>query len=157
MPMSPYMEGLRALVGTRLVLIPAVAAIIRDDQGRVLLVRTTAGHWSLPAGAIDPGESPREAVVRETREETGLEVIPTRLLDALGGRSFRITYPGGDEVEATVCVFACEIVGGALHCDGIETVEHRYVPPEEVPSLLSPAYPPELFGSRSQPLSASRP
>ena len=85
MPMSPYMEGLRELVGHRLVLIPAVAAVIRDDRGQVLLVQTRAGFWSLPAGAIDPGESPREAVIREVREETGLEVRPVRLLDALGG------------------------------------------------------------------------
>jgi 8-oxo-dGTP pyrophosphatase MutT (NUDIX family) len=145
MPMSPYMEGLRELVGHRLVLIPAVAAVIRDDQGRVLLVQTRAGFWSLPAGAIDPGEAPREAVVRETREETGLEVRPVRLLDALGGIPFRLTYPNEDVVEATVCVFACEVVGGTLFCDGIETVGYRWVPAGEVTTLLPLPYPPELF------------
>jgi 8-oxo-dGTP pyrophosphatase MutT (NUDIX family) len=143
--MSPYMQGLRNLVGTRLILVPAVAAVIKDDQGRVLLVQTRAGHWSLPAGAIDPGESPRQAVVRETREETGLEVRPTRLLDAVGGRDFHIVYPNGDETEGTVCVFACEIVGGALHCDGVETVASRWVEPEQVPSMLLFPYPPALF------------
>lgn len=143
--MSPYMRGLRELVGTRLVLIPAVAAIIKDEAGRVLLVQTRAGLWSLPAGAVDPGETPREAVVREAREETGLMVRPTRLLDALGGIGFRITYDNGDEVEATVCVFACEIVGGELHCDGIETVDWRWAEPEEIPSLLPLPYPPSLF------------
>jgi 8-oxo-dGTP pyrophosphatase MutT (NUDIX family) len=147
--MSPYMAGLRALVGTRLVLIPAVAAVIHDQVGRVLLVRTTAGYWSLPAGAIDPGESPREAVVRETREETGLEVRPVAVLDALGGEAFRITYPNGDQIEATVSVFACEVVGGALHCDGVETVEARWVPGAEVAGMLPLPYPPGLFGSRS--------
>lgn len=145
MPMSPYMSEIRALVGHRLVLVPAVAAVIKDEAGRVLIVQTTSGHHSLPAGAIDPGESPQQAVVRETREETGLQVRPVRLLDALGGEAFRITYPGGDQVEATVCVFACEIIGGVLHCDGTETVSHRWVAPEEVARLLALPYPASLF------------
>lgn len=145
MPMSPYMQGLRERVGTNLILIPAVAAVIKDEAGCVLLVQTRAGPWSLPAGAIDPGETPRQAVVREVREETGLEVRPTRLLDTLGGHDFHIVYPNGDEIEATVCVFACEIVGGALHCDGVETVAARWIEPEQVPSMLPLPYPPELF------------
>jgi 8-oxo-dGTP pyrophosphatase MutT (NUDIX family) len=145
MPMSPYMQGLRERVGTRLILVPGVAAIIKDEAGRVLLVQTRAGPWSLPAGAIDPGESPRQAVVREAREETGLEVRPTRLLDVVGGAPYRLVYPGGDEVEGTICVFACEIVGGALHCDGVETVAVRWVEPEQVPSMLVLPYPAELF------------
>lgn len=143
--MSPYMRGLRELVGTRLVLIPAVAAIVRDDRGRVLLVKTTHGHWSLPAGAVDPGESPRQAAIREAREETGLEVAPVRLVEALGGLPFRVTYGNGDVVEATVCVFECEVVGGELACDGVETTEARWAEPEEAAAALAPAYPAALF------------
>ncbi len=145
--MSPYMQALREVAGHRLLLIPAVAAVIHDEQGNVLLVKTVAGPWSLPAGAIDPGETPREAVVRETREETGLEVRPVALLDALGGPGFRITYDNGDQVEATVAVFACETVGGTLHCDGVETCEHRWVPSWEVCAMLSLPYPAALFRS----------
>ena len=145
MPMSPYMRDLRAALGPRLVLIPAVAAVIRDDGGRILVVETRSGHASLPAGAIDPGETPRQAVVRETREETGLEVEPVRLIDALGGHDFRITYDNGDQIEATVCVFACEVRGGTLHCDGIETVAWRWVPADEVASVLAMPFPPDLF------------
>jgi 8-oxo-dGTP pyrophosphatase MutT (NUDIX family) len=139
------MRDLRAVAGTRLILIPAVAAVIHDEAGRVLLVRTVAGHWSLPAGAVDPGETPRAAVVRETREETGLEVRPVRLLDAVGGEAFRITYANGDQIEPTVAVFACEIAGGALVCDGVETIEHRWVEPAEVARMLTMPFPPELF------------
>jgi 8-oxo-dGTP pyrophosphatase MutT (NUDIX family) len=145
MPMSPYMRGLRELVGTRLVLIPAVAAIVRDDRGRVLLVKTTHGRWTLPAGAVDPGESPREAVVRETREEAGLEVRPVRLVEALGGPDLRVTYANGDVIEATVCVFDCEVTGGELACDGVETTEARWAEPEEAAAALAPAYPAALF------------
>ncbi len=56
------------------------------EHGRLLLVRRAMepekGKWSLPAGYLDPGESPAETAVRETREETGLAVRVTGLVDA---------------------------------------------------------------------------
>jgi 8-oxo-dGTP diphosphatase len=58
--------------------IPCVGAVIRDDTGRLLMI--LRGHdpgrglWSIPGGRIEPGESAEEAVVREVREETGVEV-----------------------------------------------------------------------------------
>lgn len=53
-------------------------AVVRDADGRVLLVRRAnepgRGLWSIPGGRVEPGESAREAAVREVREETGLDV-----------------------------------------------------------------------------------
>lgn len=64
--------------------VAAYARIIRDDT--LLLTRISAnghhtGHWSLPGGGIDHGEHPRDAVVREVYEETGLRARVGRLLD----------------------------------------------------------------------------
>lgn len=71
---------------------PKVAAVVlieRDDH--VLLVRRAVnpeqGKWALPAGYIDYGEDPREAAVREVREETGLEIEITQLLAVEGAPS----------------------------------------------------------------------
>lgn len=52
------------------------AAIVFDDRARVLLVKENYGRhrWSLPGGAIEPGETPEQAVVREAYEETGAVV-----------------------------------------------------------------------------------
>lgn len=144
MPISDYLRGLREHVGSSLLLVPAVAAIIRDDQGRVLVLRAPDGAWTLPAGQMDPGESPREAVAREVREETGLTVVATQLLDVYGGVPWRMTYPNGDEVEGVVCVFACDVVG-VIQCDGVEIAEAHWIAGDQVPGLLSLPYPPSLF------------
>jgi len=58
--------------------IRCVGAIIRDDAGRLVVVRRGrppgAGLWSIPGGRVEAGESDVEAVRREVREETGLRV-----------------------------------------------------------------------------------
>ncbi|MFU8805204.1 MAG: NUDIX domain-containing protein [Bradymonadaceae bacterium] len=79
MGMSDYYKRLREKIGHDLLMMPSVAAVIHDDQGQVLLMRQRdGGEWSLPAGAIEPGETPARAVVREVAEETGLCVSPAR-------------------------------------------------------------------------------
>src|SRR5690349_15795530 len=61
--------------------IPCAGAIVRDDRDRVLLVRRGRepglGQWSVPGGRVEPGESSRDAAVREVLEETGLRVVVT--------------------------------------------------------------------------------
>jgi NAD+ diphosphatase len=62
----------------------AVAGVIRDEQGRVVvLVRGEEpgkGRWDLPGGFVDPGETAEDALQREVREEIGLEVTALRYL-----------------------------------------------------------------------------
>lgn len=141
------------MIGTALLQVPSVAAVIRDEAGRVLLQRRASdGAWSLPAGAIDPAESPAEAVVREVLEETGLAVVPDAVLGVFGGERYRHTYAGGDRVEYLVVVFACSVTGD-LPVEGVpaghdgETLELRWFAPEAMPPLALP-YPPELFSAR---------
>lgn len=72
MPISPYIRGLRAHVGSQLLLLPGVAALVRNEEGSLLLIRRSDdGRWGLPAGVVDPGETPADAVRREVLEETG--------------------------------------------------------------------------------------
>lgn len=154
MPISKYLRDLRALVGSRMLLLPGVAAIVRDADDRVLFIRRADnGKWGLPAGAIDPGETPAEAVAREVREETGLEVRPARVAGVFGGRDFRVRYENGDEAEYTVIVFDCEVVGGTLSPVDGEALELRYFTPDAAPELQV-AYPRSILcppGSDSEP------
>jgi 8-oxo-dGTP diphosphatase len=84
-------------------LVPCVGAVVRDDAGRLLLIRRghepSRGLWSLPGGRVEPGETLQAAVVREVREETGLEV---RVGDPVGS----VLIPAG-AVVYDVTDFAC--------------------------------------------------
>lgn len=138
MAMSPYYRSLRDRIGSDLLLIPAVAAVLRDERGRVLLQRGHHGEWSLPAGAVEPGESPAQAVAREVHEETGLEVRVDRVLGVVGGAAYRITYPNGDRVEYVVTVFECTRVAGQLIESNDETAALEWFAPEQMPALAVP-------------------
>lgn len=145
MPISEYLKNLRAQVGTEILQIPSAAAIIRDASGRVLLVKSTGGEvWGLPAGAIDLGETPEEAVTREVFEETNLRVEPRKIAGVFGGERFRYVYRNGDRVEYFVVVFECEITSGELSARDGEVSAFQYFNPEEMPALALP-YPKSIF------------
>ncbi|MCK4452291.1 MAG: NUDIX domain-containing protein, partial [Anaerolineae bacterium] len=77
-----YLARLRECVGHDLLLVPAAAGCIRDEEGRILLLRRSDGDnlWGLPGGGIELGERAADAAVREVREEIGLEVEPVALI-----------------------------------------------------------------------------
>lgn len=111
--------------------IPCVGAVIKDDQGRLLLIKRGhepgAGLWSLPGGRIEPGETDAEALVREMREETGLEVQAGPLLG-----SVRRPAPGGMVLD--IRDYAATITGGTLR-PGDDAADARWVAPSELPSM----------------------
>lgn len=139
MAISKYVARLRSCVGTDLLLLTAAAACIRDDEGRVLVLRRQGEEelWSVPGGGMDPGERLDEAVVREVREETGLEVVPVALIGVYSAPEYAFSYPNGDLVQPVTAFFECRVVGGALAPDMEEMVEARWVGKgEPLPPLL---------------------
>ena len=140
MPISEYVRNLRSWVGSILLHVPCATGLVFDETKRVLLVRhSNGGVWVAPGGAIDPDESPQDAVVREVWEETGLWVEPTRLCGVFGGPEFRVTYTNGDEVSYVMAVYECRRVGGTLRPDRDEVLEARFVAAQELQTLtLSP-------------------
>ncbi len=111
------------------------AAVFRDD-GRILLVRETAdgGRWTLPGGWADVDQSPRESVVREVREEAGVEVS-VRKLAAVYDRErhpHRPPYP----FHIYKLFFVCDLIGGDPR-PGVETSEVAFFTAPDVPADLS--------------------
>jgi 8-oxo-dGTP diphosphatase len=91
-------------------MIRCVGAVVHDATGRLLMVRRATepgrGRWSLPGGRVEPGETDAEAVIRELREETGLEVVPGELVGSVERPARTGIY--------LIFDYAAEVAGGVL-------------------------------------------
>ena len=106
------------------------------DENRVLLIRRgqppLLGEWSLPGGVLECGETLREAVVREAREETGLVVETDEMLGVyervIRGDEGRVRY------HYVLIDFLCRPVGGDLKA-GSDATDVRWFMRDELPAL----------------------
>ncbi|MBK9124627.1 MAG: NUDIX hydrolase [Chloroflexi bacterium] len=141
MPIPEYVRTMRARIGHDLLVMVGAAAVIRNDAGEVLLqLRRDNGRWGLPGGAVDPGEDPAAAVIREVLEETGLVVVPERIVGVYGGPELIFRYPNGDEIALTSITFACRVSGGALGIGDDESLDLRWFAPDALPDSVLPMH-----------------
>lgn len=98
--------------------------LVRDEHGRVLLVKQAdTGRWATIGGSVEVDEDPAAAAVREAEEEAGITVELIRLITALGGPQFRITYPNGDRTSYVSLIYEARLVGGDPKPDNDETID----------------------------------
>jgi 8-oxo-dGTP diphosphatase len=113
--------------------VPCVGAVIRDGAGRILLIKRGhepgKGLWSIPGGRIEPGETNEQAVVREVREETGLDVECGPLLGA-------IERPGMGGTILRISDYHAVITGGELTA-GDDAADARWLTLQEASELDS--------------------
>jgi 8-oxo-dGTP diphosphatase len=111
--------------------IPCAGAVIKDGNGRLLLIlrghEPGKGLWSIPGGRIEPGETDEEAVVREVREETGLQVT-------CGPHLGSVERPGLAGAIVEIRDYSAVVVSGELAA-GDDAADARWVTPAEVAAL----------------------
>lgn len=111
--------------------VPCAGAVIKDDAGLMLLIlrghEPGKGLWSIPGGRVEPGETGEEAVVREVREETGLEVTCGQLLGC-------VERPGHGGDVIVITDYLAVVVSGELAA-GDDAAEARWVTPDELVAL----------------------
>ena len=136
-----YLGQLRAIVGSRMLQVPAVRAVVLDSLGRVLLHRRSDfGVWGLPGGHPEAGESLQDCVVREIFEETGLQARGP--LEVYGysssGDIETTTYPNGHVVHSyTLLVLVRHWSGEPIRANE-ESLEVRFFAPNELPARILP-------------------
>ncbi len=104
-----------------------VVAVVLDEQARILLFKHTYRKlaWGLPAGGLEHGEDPAEAVQREFHEETGLDIKVERMLMAVSSEV-------GHHISL---VYLCRMLDGEFH-ESLEISEMRFFAPGDLPVML---------------------
>lgn len=115
-------------------LVVAVSAVVQNDFGDVLMIeRTDSGLWSIPGGAVEPGETLNAAVVREVNEETGYRVSVDHIVGVFSDPAHVIRYDDGEtRQEFSICFQGSVSSGAARTSDESRRVE--WLPCDELDS-----------------------
>jgi 8-oxo-dGTP diphosphatase len=108
----------------------AVGAVTINDRSLLLVLRARppqAGRWSLPGGRVEPGERLEDAVVREVKEETGIDTRCGQLV----GWAERISR----DFHFVILDFAVDAIGGLATTAGDDAAKAAWVPVDEVLDL----------------------
>ncbi len=109
-----------------------IRAVIFNEKDEVLLVREKLdGRWSMPGGWSDVGFTPKEVVVKETKEETGLDVRADRLLAVMDKRCH--AHPAGPFYIYKMFIL-CEVIGGEF-TKTFDILDQGYFPLNNLPPL----------------------
>ncbi|WP_322756791.1 NUDIX domain-containing protein [Frankia sp. Cas3] len=115
--------------------VPSVTAVVTDEQGRILMVHKTDNDlWALPGGGMDLGESIADAAVRETKEETGIDIEVTGLIGVYTNPRHVLAYDDGEVRQQFSLCFTTRMLGGTLRTSS-ETKEVQFVAPGDLDTL----------------------
>ena len=136
MPIPPYVSHLRTMVGTELLWMPGVTAVVlrtgADGADEVLLVkRSDNGAWTPVTGIVDPGEDPHVTAVREVEEEACVVAEVERLVWV--SASGVVTHVNGDLGQYLDHTFRCRWVSGEPRPGDDESTDARWFPLDALP------------------------
>jgi len=116
-------------------IVPAASAVVADKDDRILLhKRKDNKSWSLLGGAMEPGESLTETIIREVQEEAGLIVRVDKLVGVYSDPGHIIEYSDGEIRQQFSICFACSILSGKLSLSE-ESYELKFFSREEMEKI----------------------
>lgn len=130
-----YLGKLRAVIGSRPVLMPGARVIVEDGAGRILLImRGDMKLWGWPAGSGEIGQSIEDTARQELLEEAGLtahRLVPVGFSSHPADDC--IQYPNGDVLHAFAMIFHCTEWTGTPRADGHESLDVRWFGQDALP------------------------
>jgi len=117
--------------------IVSAGGIVEDGNGNILLVKAHDDGWVYPGGITEVGENLIDGVIREIKEESGIDATVSHLISVVSSTAIHKWYDGVTDVPTKVMFdFACKAVGGELATSD-ETSDCRWVPKENVLDLIT--------------------
>lgn len=134
-----YIEDLRKIIGNRLIILNGSVAIIKNEQGNILMQQRKYpyGKWGLPGGLMELGESTSEVAYREIQEETGLELGELTLLGVYSGKNYRCIASNGDEFYVVTTAYMTSQYTGTLSINDDESLELAWINPYCLPDNIA--------------------
>ncbi len=112
----------------------SAGGIVFNDKGQVLLTQHSQNkHWSFPKGLIDPGQTPKEAAIREVREEGGVEA---GIIDKVGYSKY-VYHFNGEKIFKVVTYFLMKYISGNIEDHDWEVSEAGWYEPEKALKQLT--------------------
>ena len=137
--MMDYINELRQYIGHRPIFLVGATVLIFDSTGKLLMLQRSDNHcWGLPGGSLEPGEELENTAIRETREETGLEISDLCLWDVFSGPQLFYEYPNQDQVHNVSIVYKAIRIKGEPKINLKEHIDFGYFPLGKLPEPLSP-------------------
>ncbi len=121
--MKGYVAKMRAKIGKDKFICPAARIIIENENGDFLFIeRIDNGNLGLPAGGIEENETIKDCIIRETKEETGLDITEVKVIGISTNPQLELVqYSNGDQTQYFTVEFYTNQYRGELSADGIET------------------------------------
>ena len=117
--------------------IVAVGGIVENEQEEILLVKTQHGGWVYPGGQVEVGENLIDALVREVKEESGIDIEVSQLIGTYSNTGIHKWYDEVTDVPTKVMFdFVCNPIGGTLSTSE-ETSESCWVKKERVLEFIT--------------------
>ncbi|MBF6354249.1 NUDIX domain-containing protein [Nocardia higoensis] len=116
-------------------LVPGGSALVVNDQGEILMQRRSdSGNWSFPGGVMEIGETLEQCVVRETKEESGLDIEITGILGIYTDPEHVIAYADGEVRQEFNITFYGKVTGGRIEVSS-ESTEVKFLSLDELEEL----------------------
>ncbi|WP_040833172.1 NUDIX domain-containing protein [Nocardia brevicatena] len=116
-------------------LVPGGSALVVDDRGAILMQRRSeSGNWSFPVGVMEIGETLEQCVIRETKEETGLDIEISGILGIYTDPEHVIAYADGEVRQEFNITFYGRVIGGRIEVSS-ESTEVRFLRLEELETV----------------------
>lgn len=131
--MDDYIKKMRAQIGHQKFIHPAARIIVENELGEILMIhRADNNNWGIPAGSLEENEAIKACIIREVKEETGLQIIDCQVIGISSNpEKETVTYPNEDMIQYfTIEFYSNNWSGEISNFDKKEVKIAQFVPKE---------------------------